>query len=152
MKDKEIAKVQQDCIRRKNSFTSAQVFNAAETADKEAETSRKESITSDYIIAGNIASNSSEKLQIQSTDKKPIVKKQLPQKVLTSNNEAKEVTASDLASQPVAPPRRKRKEKKDSAHVRNVLLTVLMLFSNEIKGVNKCIIRGGLCFLLLPIS
>ena len=134
LKDKEIAKVQQDCIINKDSFTSAQVFNAVETVDKKAETSREENVTSDYIITGNIANNSTEKLLIQSSDKKPIVKKQLPQKVLTTSSETKDVTGSDLASQPVAPPRRKRREKKDSAHVRNVSLNVLVVFSSEIRG------------------
>ena len=133
MKDKEIAKVQQDCIMSKDSFTSAQVFSAVETADKEPETSREENITLDYIITGNIVNNSIEKFLIQSSDKKPIVKEQPPQKVVTSSNETKEVTGSDLASQPVAPPRRKRREKRDSAYVRNVSLTVLVVFFSEIR-------------------
>lgn len=133
MKDKEIAKVQQDCIMSKDSFTSAQVFSAVETADKEPETSREENITLDYIITGNIVNNSTEKFLIQSSDKKPIVKEQPPQKVVTSSNETKEVTGSDLASQPVAPPRRKRREKRDSAYVRNVSLTVLVVFFGEIR-------------------
>lgn len=133
MKDKEIAKVQQDCIMSKDSFTSAQVFSAAETADKEPETSREENVTLDYIITGNIVNNSTEKFLIQSSDKKPIVKEKPPQKAVTSSNETKEVTGSDLASQPVAPPRRKRREKRDSAYVRNVSLTVLVVFFSEIR-------------------
>ena len=117
----------------KDSFTSAQVFSTVETADKEPETSREENVTLDYIITGNIVNNSAEKFLIQSSDKKPIVKEKPPQKAVTSSNETKEVTGSDLASQPVAPPRRKRREKRDSAYVRNVSLTVLVVFFSEIR-------------------